>query len=147
MDYSNSNTGSNTNLVSGSETNSDSGVAVAVADGEEDIGSMKEDKGKISMNTKSTTKNDQKKSKNRTVELPAIKCISSPHICIEYKTEKDDDDDDDDFYLDESSEDDKPLKHANTMPVLPMDRGEHAFPSRVIEEREASFHKEYFFFH
>ena len=108
---------------------------------------MKDDEGKGSTNSKSTTKNDQKKSKNRTVELPAIKCISSSHICIEDKTEKEDDDDDDDFYLDESSEEDKPLKHANTMPVLPMDRGEHAFPSRVIEEREASFHKEYFFFH
>ena len=141
MDDSNSNTGSKTNLVSGSETNSDSGVAVT--SGEEDTSYMKEEEGK---NTKSTTKNVQKKSKDKPLELPAIKCISSPHITIEDKNEKDDDDDDD-IYLDDSSEDDRPLKHANTMPVLAMDRGDNAFPSRVIEEREASFHKEYFFFH
>ena len=141
---SNSNTGSNTNLVSGSETSSDSAEAVVGGDG--DNSSMK-DESKNSSNQKSTAKNDQKKSKNVTLELPAIKCASSPSIHIEDKNEKEDDEDDDDFFLDESLEDDKQLKHANTMPVLPMDRGEHAFPSRVIEEQESSFQKEFFFFH
>ena len=141
---SNSNLGSNTNLVSGSETSSDSGLAVG--GGDANSSSLKDD-GKSSTNHKSTAKNDRKKSKNVTLELPAIKCASSPSIHLEDKNEKDDDEDDDDFFLDESFEDDKQLKHANTMPVLPMDRGERAFPSRIIEEQESSFQKEFFFFH
>ncbi len=86
-----------------------------------------------------TLQMDRQKSK---VVIPAsklsgIKVPSLPNIYLGTKDENDEDDDDDfdDFY----AEEEKKLKHAETMPVIPLDRGEPAFPERVIPERERTF--------
>ena len=86
----------------------------------------------------------QRKTKNTELEIPTFKSNSSPNIYIEDPDEKDEDDDGDDFYLDDFPEEEKTLKHANTMPLLYVDRGEKEFPARAVEQRETSFHKEIF---
>ena len=120
--------------VKESESNTESGTALTEST-EGDTLNAREDS--------SLKRSSKKKRQNIALEVLTIKCASSPNIYIEDKDEKDSDDDEDDFYLDDVEEE-KTLKHANTMPVLPMNRVELGFPEPAVEEREKSFHKEIF---
>ncbi len=73
-------------------------------------------------------------------KLPSIKAASVHNISLvtnKDEKEEDDEDDSDDYVV----EDEKKLKHAKTLPVLPLDRGEQGFPKKHVEEREHSFLK------